>query len=555
MSGSAKLSSLGLALAILAVNCVPAHAAAGYGVVRGVVRDQAGTPLVGAMVAIFDATSKADTPLRNTATDAKGYFEAHVAPGRYLLRAVASGFSAFEMRARVAANRETVVDAIALRRANTLADRRRATDRNPYRQVARGSRGHVFQWEDAPEQEPEEADAQALALTERENAMHGVVQTVAATGASNYVATNFAIARHAKATDVTVVGQTGVGPDAPLRLEVTTATDIGDDHEATVAIGFGRLRLDGTGHDTLEPLDQYTLQAVDRWQALDRLVIVYGLNYTRFGGASDASAVLPRFGVEFAPDPRTQVFARLTPASAMQEIASFDLETGEVTFVEPSRAAVPAERAGEATPDRSRRFEVGFGRLIDERSNFEVMAFYDVASGRGIGFLAVPNPGQGAEFRTGALDGPTSGVRVLYTRRFSDLLTGSFGYAAGRGLEVDPQGLSNPASLFRPANFHVVATQLQADFDTGTRITAVYRFSPSRVVFAIDPFAGRLAAHEPSASIFVAQSLPLPDFFPGEWEATLDVRNLFFAAPTGDDRELTLVEFNRLVRAGLSFRF
>ena len=39
------------------------------------------------------------------------------------------------------------------------------------------------------------------------------------------------------------------------------------------------------------------------------------------------------------------------------------------------------------------------------------------------------------------------------------------------------------------------------------------------------------------------------------WEATLDVRNLFFAAPEGADRELTLVEYNRLVRAGLSFRF
>jgi hypothetical protein len=554
MSRTARLSSLGLAITIVAVSCATTSGAVGFGVVRGVVRDQTGMPLVGATVAIFEAASKADKPVRNTATDDKGHFEAQVAPGRYVLRAVAAGFNASEFRARVAANRETVLDTIALRRANTLADRRRATDQNPYRQVVRSARGTVFHVdEEKPEQQPEEADAMALALTERENAAHGVVQAVAASGPLSYTATNFAVARRVKDTDVTLVGQMGLGSDAPMRLEAATATDIGDDHRASVTLGFGRLRAGGPG--ALDELDQYTVEAVDRWQVLDRFVVLYGVNYTRFGGASDASAVLPRFGIEFAPDNRTQIFARLTPASAMDEIASFDLETGEVTFVEPAIAPVAANRLAEATPDRSRRFEVGFGRLIDEQSNVEVMAFWDVASGRGIGFLSVPAAGADAEFRTGSLDGRASGVRVLYTRRFTDTLTGTFGYATGRGLELNQAGFADPVHLFNPSSFHVVATQLQADFDTGTRVTAVYRFGPSRVVFAVDPFAGRLAAHQPAASIFVAQSLPMPDFFPGEWEAMVDVRNLFDAAPAREDRELTLVEYSRLVRAGLSFRF
>src|SRR6185503_4066025 len=110
------------------------------------------------------------------------------------------------------------------------------------------------------------------------------------------------------------------------------------------------------------------------------------------------SATLPRFGVEFSPTRRTQLFAHMTPGAAPSEIASFNLETGEVTFVEPARANVDAEHLAEATPDRSRRFEVGVGHIIDERSNVEVMAFYDLASGRGIGFLAVPTPGADPEF-------------------------------------------------------------------------------------------------------------------------------------------------------------
>src|SRR6476659_3046746 len=140
MRRAAKLSSVGLMLALVVIQCAPARAA-GLGVLRGVVRDQYGAPLAGATVAIFDVAIKKDKPIRNTSTDDSGQFEASIAPGRYLLRAVASGFDAFEARARVAANRETVLDAISLRRVNTLADRERATTPDPYRQVVRSSRG------------------------------------------------------------------------------------------------------------------------------------------------------------------------------------------------------------------------------------------------------------------------------------------------------------------------------------------------------------------------------------------------------------------------------
>ena len=37
------------------------------------------------------------------------------------------------------------------------------------------------------------------------------------------------------------------------------------------------------------------------------------------------------------------------------------------------------------------------------------------------------------------------------------------------------------------------ALQVGADFDSGTNIRTVLRFSPNATVFAIDPFAGRLA--------------------------------------------------------------
>jgi hypothetical protein len=559
MRRRARIWTVGLALSFIAFQCVSAEAAR-LGRLRGVICDQGGAPLVGATIAIFDAASESDEPIRNALTDADGQFTASVAPGRYVLRAIASGFSAVEARALVAANRETVLDSISLRRVNTLADRKRnVSDR--YRHAARSARGHVLHMDEDLEAQREREAAEAIALTDEASSTHGVVQAVAVSGRSDYVATNFAVSHRTLGSDLTIVGQTGAGEDAPQRIEALTATDIGDAHRLAVAFGYGQLRTHPID-DELR-LSQYTLEVTDRWQVAGPLVLVYGVNYTRFSGASDADSILPRVGVEVAATPQTQIFAGLRPGSSLTEIARFNFETGEVTFTEPARVGTPGESGGMPVLDRSRRMEVGVGHLLDEQSNIEVMAFFDTASGRGIGLLAVPSEGGDPEFTTGALNGRTSGMRVLYTRRFSDVLTGTVGYALGRGQRLSAVGLADrladrladPISLYEPATFNVVATRLDAEFDTGTRISALYRFSPKTVVFAIDPFAGRLTAYEPSASFLIAQSLPSFGFLPGQWEATLDVRNIFDTRPRVDDSELSLSDYRRLVRAGLSLRF
>lgn len=562
MKRGAAFATFGLVLVFACVAVEPVKGSS-LGVLRGVVHDQFGDPLVGASVAIFDSHVKSSKPVRSTSTDGSGAFATHVAPGRYVLRAVAAGFASFSARARVAANQETVLDVISLRRVNTLADRRRSERSDPYRNVVRSSRGHVFHLDEldtvAQQDERDRQDVEALALTDTDRSAHGVIQTVAVSGRdgydSSYVATNFAVAHEVSGSELTVAGQVGLGLDAPRRFEARLARSVGENHELEVTAAYGRLRLAGGSNHTTPRLDQYTIQAIDRWQIFDPVVVVYGLSATKFLGASSASAIVPRIGIEIAPTNRTQVFARLTPADMLSDSAHFDLETGQVTFDEPLLPNVDAENLAAATPDRSRRLEFGVGHLISETSNVEVMAFFDSASGRGIGFLAVPTGSAEQEFRTGSLDGRTSGVRVLYTRRISKGLSGTIGYSAGTGLRVDSAGLSDPADMFRSATFQIVAGRLEAQFDTGTHVTAVYRFSPDTVVFAIDPFAGKLGASEPSASFFVTQELPMPDFIPGQWQAIVDVRNAFATNAGSDDGEILLVDYGRLIRAGVSFRF
>jgi hypothetical protein len=82
------------------------------------------------------------------------------------------------------------------------------------------------------------------------------------------------------------------------------------------------------------------------------------------------------------------------------------------------------------------------------------------------------------------------------------------------------------------------------------------RFSPNATVFAIDPFAGRLAVYDPSLSIQVTQELPSFGL-PLRAEAVLDARNLLDVQTNAENAE-TLTQLSagrRSVRGGISLRF
>jgi hypothetical protein len=68
--------------------------------------------------------------------------------------------------------------------------------------------------------------------------------------------------------------------------------------------------------------------------------------------------------------------------------------------------------------------------------------------------------------------------------------------------------------------------QVAGDWATGTHVQTVFRFSPQATVFAIDPFAGRLAVYDPSLSVQVTQDLPTFGL-PVRAQAVIDARNLF----------------------------
>jgi Carboxypeptidase regulatory-like domain len=546
--------------------------------ITGSVRDNKGNPLVGALVSLVREGSK-QSP-KEAMTDRDGNFLAKVIPGRYGIKAFAIGFSEVSFSSvNVKASQELVYrfNLEPIGYGNTLPERRR--DREDVKWTLRSAQSHrsIFQvqeGEDAdiptiaesgPVETPVVSGTQAFDNDSRSR-IQGVVETYTASSAqsSPYVGLNFAIsAPVSEGVELIFAGQTGTGPDAPERFEASTRFRVGDRHK--VGITGAGLRL-GTpvwlnrSSNQSEVMGQVSMRAVDEWIVRDGIVIVMGIDYSRFIGAGGAHAVTPRFGVQFDANARTRVkaaFASGGDEDGIQSIAAF--EDDQVVFrQQPTRPVAFVD--GEAVLERSHRLEFGIERVLDNSSNIEATAFFDSTSGRGVGFFTTPStafsgPSGEAFSNVANQQGSSRGIRLVYTRRLNRVWTASAGYAFGQGQRLAAE-FSDPADMFESGLFQSAALQLAAGFHTGTQVRTILRFSPEATVFAIDPFAGRLGVYDPSLSIQITQDLPSFGL-PVRAAAILDARNLLDTQTCSDNGEvLTVVGNNRRsVRGGISVRF
>ncbi|HJP91046.1 MAG TPA: carboxypeptidase-like regulatory domain-containing protein [Pyrinomonadaceae bacterium] len=552
--------------------------------ISGTVRDNRGTPLVGALVSLVREGVKT---VKEARTDKQGNFIAKVVPGRYGIKAIANGFSEVVFApVDVKAQQELVYrfNLEPVGYGNTLPERRR--DREDVKWTLRSAqtRRSVFQvqeGEDATIQAvTANADAETAAASPMETASetppepnsnsrikaHGVLETYFANNGfgSSYAGLNFAVATPVSDhVELIFSGQTGVG-DAPERIEATTRVRVGDRHRVGVTASGVTFHPPVWTSKLAHQADlngQVSLRAVDEWIVRDGIVIVMGLDYSRFVGAGGAHAISPRFGVQYDANARTRVkaaFASGGEDDGIQSVARFEDE--QVVFRRQSARPV-AFIDGQAVLERSHRLEFGVERVLDNSSNVEATAFFDTTSGRGVGLLS--GPASAFSGRTGEAfidianqQGSSRGVRVVYTRRLNRVWTASAGYALGRGQRISAAGFANPAELFENGLFQTAALQLGGTFRTGTQVRTVLRFSPQATVFAIDPFAGRLGVYDPSLSIQVTQDLPSFGL-PVRAEAILDARNLLDAQTSSENGEiLTFIGTNRRsVRGGISVRF
>jgi len=585
-----KVPSLGVAVSLaLLFMVLDAPAVLGnkgaLATIAGSVKDSKGKPLAGAVVSLIK--EGATEIVKQTTTRSDGTFSTKVLPGRYGIRAVAAGFSEVIFdKVEVHASQELIYrfNLEPAGSGRTLVERRR--DRDDVKWTLRSTQGRrsIFQ---VGEDEDEtvkavvaaeaEANAQSSSDPNSEESAsepahrtrtQGVVESYFAANnpqTPGVLGMNFAVATPAtEHIDFIFVGQIGTGPGAPQRLEATGLVRAGQRHRLAVSAGGmrpGSAFLVNQREEHHENLGQLSVRAIDEWIVRDGVVIVLGLDYSRFLGAGGAHSLSPRIGVQFDANARTRIKAAYAPGGEeahMESVAGFE---GHQVVFNGANVQPIAYVDGRAIMERSRRLEVGIERVLDNESRIEATTFFDTTSGRGVGLMSLPisafsGTSGDALLSIANQQGAARGIRVLYTRRLSSVWTASAGYSFGRGQRLSASGVTSPADLFANGLFQTAAVQLGAGFGRGTHVRTVFRFSSDATVFAIDPFAGRLGVYDPSLSIQVTQELP--NFgLPVRAEAVIDARNLLdFQSSTENGESLTLVNTTRRsVRGGISLRF
>ncbi len=570
----------------LAVGATPTGRRSSLGTITGSVRDSRGNPLAGALVTLL--RDGAEEVVKQTRSAADGSFVTRVAPGRYLLRAIADGFNSVSFSSVQINAASEVVYRFNLEPAGqgrTTAERRPDRKDPKFLLRTQNRRRSIFQIDEESDSSVEAAIAADESGTAEEcraenagtnewaaatrHAPKGVVETFVASSANprvgNYGGVNFAVATPVnKRFDLIFAGQLG----AFDRLETTARVRVYEHHRVSATVGGARFDTSaqaltvGASQTFDERLGQVSVRAVDEWIVRDGIVVVLGLDYSRFVGAGNADSLTPRIGVQFDANARTRVRAAYAPGTdATTEVHSVEVTEGDPVLFKEQRGETVAFVDGRAVMERSSRLEFGLERLLGDNSSIEATAFFDTVNGRGVGLLSTPLAALSDENEAALLSianqqGGARGLRVVYTRRISQRLKASAGYSFGTGQQLSSEGITNPEQVFQDTFFQTAAAQVDADVLEGTRVRTVLRFSPRAAVFAIDPFAGRFAVYDPSLSILITQELPTFGL-PLRAEAVLDARNLLDAQAGVEDGEtnVTLGAWRRTVRGGISVRF
>jgi hypothetical protein len=573
----------------LYIQAPTASAKGSLATITGAVLDNKGNPVSGALISLLrDGAGKV---IKQTRSDVSGRFTARISPGRYGIRAIAAGFNEVVFSAvDIHASQELVYrfNLEPTGSGKTLPERRKDRDDVKWTLRSAQTRRSIFQ-----AQEGDDADIQAVlggetATTDETNAagednaavgnevpgiesqrkVQGVIETYFASNSygSSYPGLNFAVATSPNdRVELIFSGQTTAG-NGPERFEASAHVRAGQRHRLGMGLGAVSLATPqwsstNSNRFSSSALGQVSVRAIDEWIVRDGIVVVLGIDYSRFIGAGGARSITPRIGIQYDVNARTRVKAAYAPGGNegdVQSLATF--EETQVAFRDHAKRPI-AFVDGRAIMDRSHRLEFGIERVLDNKSNLEGTAFFDTTSGRGVGLLSTPmtafSGATGAAFITVAnQQGASHGMRLVYTRRLSRMWTASGGYSFGRGQRLTSGDISQPTEIFESGFFHSAALQLGAGFRTGTNIRTVLRFSPNATVFAIDPFAGRLAVYDPSLSVQVTQELPSFGL-PIRAEAVLDARNLLDVQPSVDNGEIVtqLSTSRRSVRGGISLRF
>jgi hypothetical protein len=354
----------------------------------------------------------------------------------------------------------------------------------------------------------------------------------------------------------------------PTVLHASYKHQTSDGHTPEVMFTMRRFGVLNSS-DQQAALQALALTLSDTMQVMDFAEINYGAEYQtiQYQGRNASFRPFGSVAVHLSPDsvveyryatslPNTRAAKGFDSAPAdLSESGPQVTATNFVTHIEDARH----QEVSYSRRYGKNRFQVA--AFSDRINNIALLGLGNVDGSLGNGNILGDPFSQTFTYDGGTFS--TRGFRAVAQRQFSPALTATIDYSYGGVLTLE-----SPAALgaglgqnsFDTIHRQAIAAKLAGKVPgSNTTLIASYKITDGRALTPVDAFNVSAGQADPYLNLFVRQPLPTLNFFPGQMEALIDVRNLLaegYAPVFGQDgRTLYLVQATRSIRGGLAFSF
>jgi len=609
-----SLALLGLPLAASAQQAPPASvqlaasiAAVTSGSIHGLVKDEAGDPVAGAMVSAVGATPTV------AVTDHDGRFDFDtLAPGPYFVRVHLSGYIA--PRAQMVEVRPSTrtSSTISLRRAGATtvleaglvqtdpppstfepaapapdSPSNQAEDESELSWRLRHIRRGVLKDARLPDvilvEEHPTADGNGFARLAT-----GFFADTPFSGQLNFLTTgSFDTPRQLLTPDNLSKGVAYVRVGAPVgsqadwsirgalnQADISSwilagayATRAPARHRYEIGMSYSTQRYDGGNPLALRDVTDGSrnagaVYAVDTFAIAPAVTTTYGIRYARYDYLESRGLLSPRVALTIQPADHTRVTGTLSRNQQAPGAEEFLPPSDSGIWLPPQRTFSSIRRRGGFEAERATRVSVEVERDL-AGSTLSVGAFRETVDDQLVTLFGVDLPFQpsaelGHYVVGNAGDAYATGCVAEFRTRLANRISGSVAYSIINGV-LSPRVEGGYFSRLAPAvlrpeaeRIQDVSTAIETEVpETSTRVLVLYRLSNG---FAEEPDRAGLGSR---FDVQVRQALPFLNFTSAQWEMLVAVRNFFHdtsAEQTVYD-ELLVVHPPKRIVGGVTMRF
>jgi hypothetical protein len=380
---------------------------------------------------------------------------------------------------------------------------------------------------------------------------------------------NMAVGAPAGDADWTIRGAVTQGDIAAWVLSGDYVSHATERHRYDIGMSYSTQRYDGGNFAALKNVTDGsrnvgTLHAFDTYTLTPQLLVTYGARYSRYDYLDSSSLFSPRLSVTVLPAEHV----RLNAAVSQRALAP-----GAEEFVQPEQGVwLPPQRTFSSLNDRAplvaektTHVEGSIERDLAEGATITARAFHQTETNQLVTLFGVNQPGLpsatlGHYFvaNTAPIDatGYSAGFRALLASR----VRGSVEYTYARAAWGQAGNVSY-LMVMSPSSLRLGADNIH-DFSTSLEADVPETSTRVMVLYRVsNGFARRDFVSRPGADsrfdVQVRQALPFLDFSNAKWEMLVTVRNFFHDASTDQSiyDELLVVRPPKRVVGGLTLRF